>query len=108
MARDESFRERLAQAIAEAHDIDSGVDAVMRVIGEGSDEPTCSCPEGPYIGTQEFGEPIKCERCGCLLMGPGHPLDELGRCEWWHDAMERFADAADAKVELKAARAEIE
>lgn len=27
----------------------------------------CGCPEGPHIGTQRFGEPVSCERCGCLI-----------------------------------------
>lgn len=26
--------------------------------------PACRCPEGPYIGTQMIGTPLRCERCG--------------------------------------------
>lgn len=34
----------------------------------------CACPEGPYIGTQEYGYRVRCERCGCPPVIP--PAEE--------------------------------
>lgn len=28
--------------------------------------PLCVCPEGPYLGAQKLGTPVRCERCGFM------------------------------------------